>query len=274
MMKKASLNYRSVIPEARRVVIKIGSRVLVQKTGRPDKRRMRSLIKDMAAIQAAGHEVVVVTSGAVGAGMEALGMKTRPQTVPELQMAAAIGQTRLMSCYDSLFGKYGYKVGQVLLTHSNFKHKVRQTNARRTMESLIRNKVIPIINENDVVADEEMRAVETMGDNDYLATLVVKLIRADLLILLTTVDGLREPAAQNRTRRVKYLESVTRKTYALVNSHDSHISKGGMATKLKAAATVAQAGCCAVIANGRTTGVLSHIMAGEDTGTLILASTV
>ena len=273
-MKKTSLKYRSVIPEARRVVIKIGSRVLVQKTGRPDKRRMRSLIKDMAAIQAAGHEVVLVTSGAVGAGMEALGMKTRPQAVPELQMAAAIGQTRLMSCYDALFGEYGYKVGQVLLTHTDFKHKVRYTNARRTMDLLIRNKVIPIINENDVVADEEMRAVETMGDNDYLASLVVKLIRADLLILLTTVDGLREPATGNRTRRVRYLESVSRKTYALVNAHDSHLSKGGMATKLKAAADAAKSGSCAVIANGRQTGVLAHIMAGDDTGTLILASAV
>ncbi len=273
-MKKSSLKYRTVIPEARRVVIKIGSRVLVQKTGRPDKRRMRSLIREIAAIQAAGHEVVVVTSGAVGAGMEALGMKTRPESLPELQMAAAVGQTRLMSRYAELFGQRGCKVGQVLLTHADFEHKIRMTNAKRTIESLIRHKVIPIINENDVVADEEIRADLTLGDNDNLASLVVKLIRADLMILLTTVDGLREPGVGNRTRRVRYLESITRKTYALVNKNKSTLSKGGMATKLKAAADVSKTGCCAVIANGRQTGALTSIMAGEDAGTLIVASAV
>jgi glutamate 5-kinase len=273
-MNRSSLRYRSVIPEARRVVIKIGSRVLVQKTGRPDKRRMRSLVREIAAIQAAGHEVVVVSSGAVGAGMAALGMKQRPESLPELQMAAAVGQTRLMSHYAELFEQRNCKVGQVLLTHFDFQHKVRFTNARRTMESLIRHNVIPIINENDVVADEEIRADLTLGDNDYLASLVVNLIRADLLILLTTVDGLRESGAGGRTRRVRYLESITRKTYALVNAHDSHLSKGGMGTKLKAAASIAKAGSSAVIANGRQTGVLTSIMAGDDVGTLVLASAV
>ncbi len=271
-MKKSSLRYRSVIPDARRIVVKIGSRVLVQKTGRPDKRRMRALIREIAAMQAAGHEVAVVTSGAVGAGMEALGMKCRPETLPQQQMAAAVGQTRLMSQYAEMFAQRGCKVGQVLLTHADFLHKGRLTNARRTMESLIRHDVIPIINENDVVADEEIRADMTLGDNDYLASLVVKLIRADLLILLTTVDGLREPGVRGRTRRVRYLESVTRKTYALVNGHNSHLSKGGMATKLKAAAAVSKAGCSAVIANGRQTGVLSSILAGDDTGTLVIAA--
>ena len=273
-MKKSSLKYRTVIPEARRIVIKIGSRVLVQKTGRPDRRRMRSLIREIADIQAAGHEVVVVSSGAVGAGMESLGLKTRPELLPELQMSAAVGQTRLMSQYSELFEQRGYKVGQVLLTHADFQHKIRMTNARRTIESLIRYKVIPIINENDVVADEEIKADLALGDNDNLASLVVKLVRADLLILLTTVDGLREPSAGGRTRRVRYLESITRKTYSLVNKKESSLSKGGMATKLKAAGAVAKTGCYAVIANGRQTGVLTSIMAGEDMGTLIVASAV
>ncbi len=271
-MKKSSIKYRSVIHDARRVVIKIGSRVLVQKTGRPDKRRMRSLIREIADIQASGKEVVLVTSGAVGAGMEALGMKSRPDSLPELQMAAAVGQTRLMSRYDELFGQKGCKVGQVLLTHSDFNHKIRLTNAQRTMESLIRNKVIPIINENDVVADEEIKADLALGDNDYLASLVVKLIRADLLILLTTVDGLREPGSQGRTRRVRYLESISRNTYSLVKGKDSHISKGGMATKLKAAAAVSKTGCTAIIANGRQPNILARIIAGEDVGTLVVAS--
>jgi len=269
---RKSLKYREAIGDVRRVVIKIGSRALVQKTGRPDKRRMGSLIREMAAIQQSGHEVVVVTSGAIGAGMEALGMKERPSSLPDLQMAAAVGQTRLMHLYSEMFARYGCKVGQVLLTHSNFQHKVRLTNARRTMENLIRHQVIPVVNENDVVSDEEIKADLALGDNDYLASLVVKLIRADLLVLLTTVDGLREMGADGRTRRLRYLESVTRRTYSLVSDERSHLSTGGMATKLKAAEAVSKTGCSVVIANGCQAGVLARIMAGNDVGTLILAS--
>jgi len=274
-MKHASLKFRGVIPEARRVVIKIGSRVLVQKTGRPDRRRMKNLISDISAIRKAGHEVVVITSGAVGTGMEALGMKTRPVLLPDVQMAAAVGQTRLMSRYDEMFGAKGLKVGQVLLTHSDFEHKVRQTNITRTMEALLRHGVIPIINENDVVADEELKADMAFGDNDFLAALVVKLIRADLLIILTTVDGLREPATrEGQTRRVPYLDEITPRTFALVGASDSTLSKGGMGSKLRAAQTAAKAGCSVVIANGLLAGTLGKVMAGEDTGTMVVASTL
>jgi len=271
-MKQSSLKFRSVIQDARRVVIKIGSRVLVQKTGRPDVRRMRSLIADITAVRQTGREVVVITSGAVGSGMEALGMKTRPKLLPEVQMAAAVGQTRLMSRYAELFGARGLKVGQVLLTHSDFKHSVRRTNARRTIEALLRHGVVPIINENDVVADEELKADMAFGDNDFLAALVVKLIRADLLVILSTVDGVREPAPNGRTRRVRYLECITRKTFALVGASDSTLSKGGMGSKLKAAQSAAQSGCGVVIANGLTSGVLRSVIAGEDTGTMIVGS--
>jgi len=270
---KKSLKYREIIPEVRRIVVKIGSRVLVQKTGRPDIPRIRNITSDISRLRKKGYEIAIVTSGAIGAGMEALGMRDRPQTLPDLQMAAAVGQTRLMSRYDELFARAGYKVGQILLTHDDFHHKVRLTNARRTMENLIRNGVIPIINENDVVADEEIRADLALGDNDLLASLVVKLIRADLLIMLTTTDGVREPGKSGRTRRIKYLESITRKTFALANvTSESKISRGGIQSKLRAAESVSKAGCSAVIANGRETGILSRIMKGEDAGTLVLAS--
>lgn len=269
-MKKV-MRYRGVIADVRRVVVKIGSRVLVQKTGRPDGRRIRALVSDVARIRKQGIEIAVVTSGAVGAGMEALGMSQRPTSVQDLQMAAAVGQSRLMARYSELFARAGCKIGQVLLTHDDFQHKIRLTNARRTIENLMRNEVIPVINENDVVADEEIRADLALGDNDLLASLVVHLIRADLLIMLTTVDGVREPGPSGRSRRIRYLERIQRKTFALVTGSDLSLSKGGMATKLKAAQASARSGCCTVIADGRKAGVLTRIMNQEDVGTLVLA---
>lgn len=271
-MKAASLKYRAGLPESRRVVVKIGSRVLVQRSGRPDRRRMAALTAEIARMRKAGHEVAVVTSGAVGAGMEALGMKSRPVLLPEVQMAAAVGQTRLMSRYDALFSAKGLKVGQVLLTHTDFQHRLRQANARRTIEALLRRGVVPIINENDVVSDEELKADLTFGDNDFLAALVVKLIRADLLILLTTVDGVREPDGNGRTRRVRFLDQVTRKTMALVQAGEAGISKGGMGSKLRAAQLAASSGSAVVIANGTKGNILSQVIAGEDVGTLIVPS--
>jgi glutamate 5-kinase len=263
--------YRSAVADVRRVVVKIGSRVLVQKTGRPDVRRMRALVNDIARIRKRGIEISVVTSGAVGAGMEALGMKERPHSVQDLQMAAAVGQSRLMARYTELFSRTNCKIGQVLLTHDDFHHKIRLTNARRTIENLMRNNVIPVINENDVVADEEIRADLALGDNDLLASLVVRLIRADLLVMLTTTDGVREPGQGGRTRRVRYVERVSRKTFELVNGGMNALSKGGMHSKLKAAQACARAGCCTIIADGRKAGVLARIMGQEDVGTLILA---
>jgi len=271
-MKAASLKYRAGLPESRRIVVKIGSRVLVQRSGRPDGRRMAALTAEIAALRKRGHEVAVVTSGAVGAGMEALGMARRPVLLPEVQMAAAVGQTRLMSRYDSLFAAKGLKVGQVLLTHEDFRHRLRQANARRTIEALLRRGVVPIINENDVVSDEELKADLAFGDNDYLAALLVKLIRADLLILLTTVDGVREPGGHGKTRRIRFLDQITRKTMAIVQAGDDQLSKGGMGSKLRAAQLAANSGCAVVIAHGLRAGILGAVVAGEDTGTLVVPS--
>ena len=269
---KTSLKYREVIADSRRIVIKIGSRVLCQKSGKPNMKALRRLTDEIAAIQNSGREVVLVSSGAVGTGMEALNMKTRPEKVSDLQMAASVGQCHLISRYENLFADLGCRIGQVLLTHEDFKHKIRLTNVKRTLENLIRNKVIPIINENDVVADEELKAVASLGDNDYLASLVTKLIRADLLIMLSTVDGVKETDATGKTKRVRYIETINRKIFALVSDSTSPLSKGGMGSKLKAAQSVAKAGCITVIADGRKAGVLPRIIDGKDVGTVILAS--
>jgi glutamate 5-kinase len=260
--------YREFLPEARRVIVKIGSRVIVQKTGRPDMRTLKSLVKQVAELHRKGYEILLVSSGAIGAGVEALGMKARPTSVPDLQMCAAVGQARLITRYAELFGAEGIVIGQVLLTHADFQHRIRFANAKRTMEHLIRHNVIPIINENDVVADEEIKAALSLGDNDYLAALVVRLTRADLLVILSTVDGLLD----DRGSRVPCLENLN-DAFALVKPFEAGgFSKGGMDSKLRAAQLAVKACCGVVIAGGRNKKVLTDIMAGRDTGTLILSS--
>lgn len=272
LVVKKSLKYREAISDARRIVVKMGSRVLVQKTGRPELRRIRAIVKQLAELSQAGYEVVVVTSGAVGAGMEALGMRTRPQKLPDQQMAAAVGQCRLMARYDDLFAEQRCKVGQVLLTRADLQDRIRMTNARRTIENLIRHNVIPIINENDVIASEEIQADMSFGDNDLLSALLVKLIRADLLLLLTTVNGLLKKDKSSRAARVPYLEAVTSATFKLVSGSGSKLSKGGMRSKLRAARIVSKSGAASVIADGRQPRVISRIIQGHDVGTFIVPS--
>lgn len=260
--------YRQFLPESRRVVVKIGTRVIAQRTGRPDPVRLHSLVAQIATLRRRGIEVVVVTSGAVGAGMEALGIRERPTVVSDLQMCAAVGQARLMTAYTKLFMAHKIRIGQVLLTHDDFDHRVRNANARRTLEHLLRAGVVPIINENDVVADEELKAEFSFGDNDFLAALVVKLIRADLLVILSTVDGvLRMDGA--RRRRLPCIDKIGSEVYRLVNPGASALSKGGMDSKLRSAQIATRAGCSVVIGNGRRKNTLADILAGKDVGTLI-----
>lgn len=256
---------RRTIAAARRVVVKCGTRVLVQRSGRPDPRRMAAIVRSIAAARRAGREVVLVTSGAVGAGMEALGLASRPKTLPELQMAAAVGQSRLMSAYDRLFSAEGLLVGQVLLTHDGLKMRDRHLNARHTLLRLLERGIVPIVNENDAVAVDEIK----FGDNDLLASLVTLLVDADLLILLTTVDGLRAPAAAGRTRRIPYLRAVTERELALAFGKGSELSTGGMASKLQSAQHVVSAGGAVVIADGRRPGIVDAILAGKNVGTLL-----
>ena len=253
--------YREFLPEARRIVVKIGTRVIAQPSGRPDMRPLRSLVKQAAELHRKGYEMLLVSSGAVGAGVEALDMKA-------LQMCAAVGQARLMAHYEELFGAESIVIGQVLLTHADFQHRLRFTNAKRTMEHMIRRQVIPIINENDVVADEEIKAGLSLGDNDYLAALVVKLTRADLLVILSTVDGVLDAEGQ----RVHCIENFNEAFAWVKPTEAGGLSKGGMDSKLRAAQIAAKAGSTVVIAGGRTKNVLTRVMDGDDVGTLILSS--
>ena len=253
--------HRDALKEAKRIVVKAGSKVLVQSTGRPDKRRLGLLVDELAQFQNEGGEVAFVSSGAVGAGLEALGMKTRPKAMPDLQMAAAVGQIRLMSVYDELFTQNKCQIGQVLLTHDTLKHRERHLNARNTLLNLITNRIVPIINENDAISTEEIK----FGDNDVLAALVAILIDADALVLLSTTDGLRD----ENNRRVSFIEEVDDDVLGLVADKQDHLSTGGMASKLQSAQIAAHNGIPVVIANGRKTGALTRIFQGLDEGTLL-----
>jgi glutamate 5-kinase len=257
--------HRETLKSARRVVVKAGSKVLVQATGRPDRRRLKLLVDEMSQFHNDGGEMVFVSSGAIVAGLDALGMKTRPKAMPDLQMAAAVGQIRLMSVYDELFAQNKCRIGQVLLTHDTLKHRERHLNARNTLLNLVANRIIPVINENDAVATEEIK----FGDNDVLAALVAILVDADALVLLSSTDGLREPDGNGKTRRVSVIDEVDGDVLALVADRQDTLSRGGMASKLESAQIAAQNGIPVVIANGRKTGALTRIFEGRDEGTLV-----
>ena len=252
---------RNQLKEAKRIAVKVGSRVLVDETGKPDHERIHTLVSGIAAAHDAGHEMVLVSSGAIAAGIEALGMETRPTALPDLQMAAAVGQTRLMSLYSHLFGQKHIKVGQILLTDDLLKADEHRTNAKNTLGNLIANRIVPIINENDTVATEEI----TFGDNDLLAALVAILVEADALILLTTTDGLHDENGD----RVPFIDEVSEDVLALDKGSNGHLSTGGMKSKLLAADQAAKAGTAVVIADGQTDGIIQKILSGEDIGTLI-----
>jgi len=249
-----------------RIVVKVGTHAIAAKTGRPDYPALRRLVAQLCALRKAGDEVVFVSSGAVAAGVEALGLQARPTNVNEIQMCAAVGQARFIYEYERLFAADGVRIGQVLLTHDDFEEHRRAQNVRKSIDRLVRAGIVPIINENDVVADEELKG-KTFGDNDWLSFLIAKLVRADVLILLTTVDGLLD-ANGRRIPRVDSMRNVLR----LVRAGDKgRLSKGGMDSKLKAVKAATQAGIDTYIANGRK-AVLQPLLAGKSVGTFFPGS--
>jgi glutamate 5-kinase len=258
------LTYRARLAKAKRIVIKVGTHILINKSGAPNVQRIAALVKDIAQLQK-NHEVILVSSGAIGTGLHTLGLKKRPTTLPELQMAAAIGQTRLQVIYQKHFAKHGIITSQVLLTHDDLKNRVRHLNARNTLQALLSRKIIPIINENDVVSVDEIK----FGDNDILSSLVAALVNADLLILLTTPNGVQEPISARSMRRIPYIPEVTLKTFNLVMPKKHEFSTGGMQTKLTAAQNANRVGAFTVVASGSQKNVLTKIIQGEDVGTLI-----
>ena len=248
-----------------RIVIKIGTSTLAYSTGHLNIRLIEKLCKVISDIKNAGEEVIVVSSGAVGMGMGKLGLKERPEALPLKQAAASVGQCELMYVYDKLFGEYNHTVGQILLTAANLRDAVQHENIINTLDTLLDLGVIPIINENDTVATHELR----IGDNDTLAAIVAENVGADLLILLSDIDGLftADPRKDPEARLLREVREITPEIEALAGDAGSKVGTGGMVTKLKAAKTAMAAGCDMVIANGRDPDILYDIIAGKETGT-------
>jgi len=257
---------RDQLKNVSRLVVKVGTGVLTDSRRQPDPAQMEQLVAQVAAQRKAGREVLLVTSGAVGAGMGVLGYERRPTELSELQACAAVGQSRLMAMYEKLFAAHNLHVAQVLLTHDDLEHHDRHLNARNTLVTLLRHGVVPIINENDAVSYTEIK----FGDNDRLSALVTVLLPADLLVILTTVDGVIENFGRAHPRTLPVIERIDAGLEKLARGTQSPTSVGGMASKIQAAKIAMRSGIPMVIASGRKKHVLERILAGETEGTLFV----
>ncbi len=258
------LEGRRSLGGVRRLVVKVGSGLVTATGGGADPSRIETLAAQIAAVRGE-REVVLVTSGAIVTGMARLALSERPRSIPEKQAAAAVGQSALMWQYEIAFKRHGIAVGQVLLTAQDIADRTRYINARNTLLALLRFGVVPIVNENDTVAVEEIK----VGDNDNLSALVASLIEADLLVLLTDVDGLytEDPTLTATARKLDTVDAVTEDIARLVWDRAGRVSVGGMATKLEAAQKAAASGIPMLIASGGDPAVLARLLAGEPLGT-------
>jgi glutamate 5-kinase len=253
----ASDNPRAALASAARVLVKVGSRALTE----GERGRFAALAAQIAALRQRGHVVVLVSSGAVAMGCRRLGLNGRPRSLPELQAVAAVGQSRVMQAYEEAFAPHGIAVGQVLLTHSGLSQRSRYLNAQHAVSSLIDLGVVPIVNENDTVSTEEIE----FGDNDQLASMIVPLVGADLLVLLSDVEGLLDA----QRARVPLVRDIS-EAEALVWEENGDVGLGGMRSKLSAAQRALVRGTPVVIAAAAEDDALVRVMAGEDVGTLFL----
>ena len=251
--------------EARRVVVKVGTYTLSDAAGLLDRAHIEDLVGQLASLHEAGHEVILVSSGAIAAGVELLGLLERPQDIPSLQAASSVGQGLLLNLYTGFFAAHGILVGQVLFTQYDFAHRQQYLNARNAFRRLLEQGVVPLVNENDTVAVEEIR----FGDNDRLAALVAVLTDADLLVMLSDIKGLYT-ADPKKDRGASLIHEVERITPEMVKSAGKAMeehSTGGMTAKLEAARIAAASGIGVVVAPGREPGVLPAVLGGRTVGT-------
>src|SRR5688572_14824204 len=260
-MKQTRQRYLS---SARLIVVKLGTQLLSDKEGRLDAAFIARMAEQVAALQKRGVKVTIVSSGAIGAGLRELSLPKRPTDLAKLQAVAAVGQRRLMDAWNDAFKPHGLHVGQILLTRDDIDHRARFLNLRNTIHAIHELGAIPVINENDTVSTDEIVKI-TFGDNDILAALVTHALRADLLVLLTVVDGILD-AEGNPVRLVESVEAARE----LVRVEKSALGKGGMNSKVEAARMVTESGEAMIVANGRTEHILTQILDGEAVGTLFV----
>lgn len=248
-----------------RIVVKVGTSTLAHSTGRMNIRHVEDLVKVLSDLKNAGHEMILVSSGAIGMGVGKLNLPGKPSDMPTKQAAAAVGQCELMYTYDRLFLQYNHTVAQILLTGEDVEHSERRENFENTMERLLELGSLPIINENDTVATAEIK----VGDNDTLGAIVARCVKADLLVLLSDIEGLytTDPRKDPSAKLIPVVEEVTPEIEALAGGVGSGLATGGMATKLRAAKMVAEVGCDMIITNGEHPEVLYDIAEGKAVGT-------
>ena len=251
-----------------RIVVKVGTSTLAHPTGRLNIRHVEELVKVLSDLKNAGHEVVLVSSGAIGMGVGKLNLPGKPTDMPTKQAAAAVGQCELMYTYDKLFAQYNHTVAQILLTGEDIDHADRRQNFENTIYRLLALGALPVINENDTIATAEIK----VGDNDTLGGIVACTVKADLLVLLSDIDGLytADPRKDPTASLIPVVEEVTPQVEALGGGVGSGLGTGGMATKLRAAKLVTAAGCDMIIANGENPALLYDIVDGKAVGTRFL----
>lgn len=269
-MTSSELDPRQTISTTRRWVVKIGSALLTDNGRGLDNAAIAAWVSQIVQLQARGIEVVLVSSGAVAEGMSRLGWQRRPSTVHELQAAAAVGQMGLVQAYETQFQQYGKHTAQVLLDHDDLASRQRYLNARTTMNTLLTLGVVPVVNENDTVATDEIR----FGDNDRLAALVTNLIDAELLVILTDQAGLfeRDPRKHPASPLIRLADAEDRGLDAIAGDSSGGLGRGGMMTKLEAARLAARSGANTLIAGGNIDDILLKLQAGQDEGTLLVSN--
>jgi glutamate 5-kinase len=261
---------RTIAKDAKRLVIKIGSALLTNNGAGLDRAAIDGWVEQINQLLMQGKEVILVSSGSVAEGIVRLGWKTRPESIHELQAAAAVGQMGLIQTYESSFQRFDRLTAQILLDHDDLASRQRYLNARSALQALINLNVIPIVNENDTVVTDEIR----FGDNDSLAALVANLIDADLLVILTDKDGLYTANPDQDSNATLISEAMAKDTSldALAGDSSSGLGRGGMVTKLQAARLAERSGCSTVIVGGRNNNILTAVAAGDNVGTLLTAS--
>ena len=262
------MNREKYIQKSQRWIVKIGSALLTQDGKGLDYEAISNWAEQMARLRQQGIELVLVSSGAVAEGMSRMGWTTRPTRLSELQAAAAIGQTGLIEAYERQFQQYKIQAAQILLTHDDISNRRRYLNARNTLQTLLSLNTLPIVNENDTVAMDEIR----LGDNDTLAALVANLIEADLLVILTDQKGLytKDPRHHDNAKLISEGSATDPNFVSFAGSAGTNIGTGGMATKVIAAQRAARSGCATVIVSGREKDVLNRLQQGENIGTLLI----